>query len=55
MFEFGNDSAIFSHVEDLSSEIIDHLFKLGQSQLTVHEMPNTCFEKDSLDKSFPNS
>lgn len=45
MLDFENDPAIFSHVKYLSSELIDHFFKLGPSQPTSHEMPNKCFEK----------
>lgn len=55
MLDFGNDSAIFSHVQDLSTEIIYHFFKLGSSQPTAHEMPNKCFNKDSLGRSFHDS
>jgi len=55
VLDFGNDPAIFSHVQDLSTEIIDHFFKLGPSQPTAHEMPNKCFKKDSLGRSFHDS
>ncbi|KAL5236453.1 hypothetical protein ACI65C_003863 [Semiaphis heraclei] len=55
VLDFGNDPAIFSHVQDLSTEVIDHFFKLGPSQPTAHEMPNKCFKKDSLGRSFHDS
>lgn len=52
MLKFGNDPAIFSHVKNLSSELIDHFFKIGAAQPTVHELENRCFSKDSLGRSF---
>lgn len=55
ILEFGNDPVIFSHVQNISSELIDNFFKLVPSQPTAHEIPNTFFPKDSFGRSFHDS
>lgn len=52
MLDFQNDPGVFSYVQNISSEIVDYFFKLGPSQPSAYEMPNKCFPKDPLGRSF---